>query len=217
MFQVTNHAGVEWLKRHLSPEYNVHKLNCDDAYAFHIDATFMPIRKYTCQSVSSHATLEVHMPIRKHTCRSVSTHATFMPHSCLIHATFMPLRKHTCHIDNCNLWTGFLLEPYRPRLLAEPSHPYLQHAHYLSVSGPGLFLANPDRPCQQAEMLTKAGWDIIEAPRPSKVEGKKHSWWWLVYVYHVCILSHLGELQAMSFINSFIILFFAVCSLLSRI
>jgi len=85
---VTNNAGYEWLKRHLAPTYQVHKINCEDPYALHIDATFMPIR-------------------------------------------------------------------------------------------PGLFLANPDRPCQQADMLMKGGWDIIKAPRPAKVEDNLYTSNWL--------------------------------------
>ena len=46
----------------------------------------------------------------------------------------------------------------------------------LVCSGPGLFLANPDRPCQQAEMLINGGWDIIQAPQPHKVEGELYCW-----------------------------------------
>lgn len=32
---------------------------------------------------------------------------------------------------------------------------------------PGLMLYNPDRPCYQAELFKKAGWELIEAPRPT--------------------------------------------------
>ena len=42
---VTNWGGVEWLRRHLAPEYRVHHLNFMDPYAVHIDASFVPLRK----------------------------------------------------------------------------------------------------------------------------------------------------------------------------
>ena len=63
------------------------------------------------------------------------------------------------HIPGINIWQIFI--------------PFIHSMG--NVAGPGLFLANPDRPCQQAEILKKAGWDIIEAPRPSKVEGEPQS------------------------------------------
>ena len=30
----------------------------------------------------------------------------------------------------------------------------------------GIILANPDRPCGQLEMFTKAGWKVVHPPRP---------------------------------------------------
>jgi glycine amidinotransferase len=41
---VTNDGGVEWLKRHLGPDYRVHVLNFDDKVPWHIDATLLPLR-----------------------------------------------------------------------------------------------------------------------------------------------------------------------------
>ena len=43
-WQVTNHSGVEWLRRHLAPDYRVHVLNTGDPGAMHIDCTLMPLR-----------------------------------------------------------------------------------------------------------------------------------------------------------------------------
>ncbi|KAI0230063.1 Glycine amidinotransferase, mitochondrial [Lamellibrachia satsuma] len=86
--QVTNHSGVEWLRRHLAPEYRVHVLNCLDPGCMHIDCTLVPLR-------------------------------------------------------------------------------------------PGLLIANPTRPCAQADMLRKAGWDIIMAPRPSFLEDNVYTSCWL--------------------------------------
>ncbi len=40
---VTNEAGIEWLRRHLGPTYNVHALEFIDERAMHIDATFVPL------------------------------------------------------------------------------------------------------------------------------------------------------------------------------
>jgi glycine amidinotransferase len=40
---VTNRFGVEWLARHLGPEYRVHVLAFDDPNAMHIDASFVPL------------------------------------------------------------------------------------------------------------------------------------------------------------------------------
>ena len=39
----TNLFGIEWLKRHLGDEYNVHTVEFDDYRAIHIDATFVPL------------------------------------------------------------------------------------------------------------------------------------------------------------------------------
>lgn len=38
--QVTNMMGIEWMKRHLEPEYNIHVLSFKDPNPMHIDATF---------------------------------------------------------------------------------------------------------------------------------------------------------------------------------
>ena len=40
---VTNRFGVEWLARHLGPDYRVHVLSFDDPHAMHIDASFIPL------------------------------------------------------------------------------------------------------------------------------------------------------------------------------
>ena len=40
---VTNEAGIEWLRRHLSPTYNLHAVEFSDERAMHIDATFVPL------------------------------------------------------------------------------------------------------------------------------------------------------------------------------
>jgi len=40
---VTNRMGIEWLQRHLGPEYRVHTLDIDDTHPMHIDATFTPL------------------------------------------------------------------------------------------------------------------------------------------------------------------------------
>jgi glycine amidinotransferase len=37
---VTNRSGIEWLRRHFAPTYNVHVLETADSRAVHIDATF---------------------------------------------------------------------------------------------------------------------------------------------------------------------------------
>jgi len=41
---VTNPAGVDWLSRHLAPDYRLHVLDFNDSHAMHIDATIMPLR-----------------------------------------------------------------------------------------------------------------------------------------------------------------------------
>ena len=41
---MTNLGGIEWLRRHLEPEYRVHTLAFRDACPIHMDATFVPIR-----------------------------------------------------------------------------------------------------------------------------------------------------------------------------
>ncbi|HEU4881513.1 MAG TPA: hypothetical protein VFT45_04685 [Longimicrobium sp.] len=40
---VTNRFGVDWLARHLGPDYRVHVLSLDDPHAMHIDASFIPL------------------------------------------------------------------------------------------------------------------------------------------------------------------------------
>lgn len=40
---VTNEMGVEWLRRHLGPEYCVHLIENLDPKAWHIDTSFMPL------------------------------------------------------------------------------------------------------------------------------------------------------------------------------
>jgi len=39
----TNDAGIEWLRRHLGDDYNVHVLLSRDPKALHIDTTFVPL------------------------------------------------------------------------------------------------------------------------------------------------------------------------------
>jgi glycine amidinotransferase len=41
--QVTNEFGIEWMRRHLGDEYNVHVLDFQDKNAMHIDGTFIPL------------------------------------------------------------------------------------------------------------------------------------------------------------------------------
>jgi glycine amidinotransferase len=40
---VTNDFGIEWLRRHLGPDYRIHILDVDDTHPMHIDATFVPM------------------------------------------------------------------------------------------------------------------------------------------------------------------------------
>lgn len=40
---VTNRFGIEWLRRHLGPDYRIHELDVTDPHAMHIDATFVPL------------------------------------------------------------------------------------------------------------------------------------------------------------------------------
>jgi glycine amidinotransferase len=40
---VTNRSGIEWLRRHLGADYEVHVLAVDDPHAMHLDATFVPL------------------------------------------------------------------------------------------------------------------------------------------------------------------------------
>lgn len=73
--QVTNFMGIEWMRRHLAPTYNVHEISFKDPNPMHIDATF-------------------------------------------------------------------------------------------NIIGPGLVIANPDRPCNQIDMFKRAGWKIVRAATP---------------------------------------------------
>lgn len=41
--QVTNDFGIEWMRRHLGDEYNIHVLDFQDKNAMHIDGTFIPL------------------------------------------------------------------------------------------------------------------------------------------------------------------------------
>uniref|UniRef100_A0AAQ4R1T2 Glycine amidinotransferase n=1 Tax=Gasterosteus aculeatus aculeatus TaxID=481459 RepID=A0AAQ4R1T2_GASAC len=38
--QVTNYMGIEWMRRHLAPDYNIHIISFKDPNPMHIDATF---------------------------------------------------------------------------------------------------------------------------------------------------------------------------------
>lgn len=39
-FQVTNYMGIEWMRKHLAPDYRVHIVSFKDPNPMHIDATF---------------------------------------------------------------------------------------------------------------------------------------------------------------------------------
>ncbi|MBI1208008.1 MAG: amidinotransferase [Azospirillum sp.] len=41
--QITNHAGIEWLRRFLGPDYRLHLIPTRCAGAYHIDTTFVPL------------------------------------------------------------------------------------------------------------------------------------------------------------------------------
>ena len=41
--------------------------------------------------------------------------------------------------------------------------------------GPGLLIVNPDRSCHQIDMFHKAGWKVVQAPRPV-MEAKPPYW-----------------------------------------
>lgn len=38
--QVTNYMGIEWMRRHLAPDYKIHIISFKDPNPMHIDATF---------------------------------------------------------------------------------------------------------------------------------------------------------------------------------
>lgn len=40
---VTNDFGIQWLRRHLGPEYRIHVFEFADSHPMHIDATLMPL------------------------------------------------------------------------------------------------------------------------------------------------------------------------------
>jgi glycine amidinotransferase len=40
---VTNALGIEWLRRHLGPEFRIHEIEVQDPHPMHIDATLMPL------------------------------------------------------------------------------------------------------------------------------------------------------------------------------
>lgn len=40
---VTNDFGIDWLQRHIGPEYRIHVLEFDDPHPMHIDATLVPM------------------------------------------------------------------------------------------------------------------------------------------------------------------------------
>lgn len=39
----TNHKGIDWMRRHLGPEFRIHVLETRDRTPMHIDTTFMPL------------------------------------------------------------------------------------------------------------------------------------------------------------------------------
>jgi glycine amidinotransferase len=39
----TNTLGIEWLRRHLGPDYRIHEIEIRDPHPMHVDATFMPL------------------------------------------------------------------------------------------------------------------------------------------------------------------------------
>lgn len=40
---VTNAIGIEWVRRHIGPEYTVHEVELADSHPMHIDASLMPL------------------------------------------------------------------------------------------------------------------------------------------------------------------------------
>lgn len=40
---VTNAAGIEWLRRHLGSDFRIHEIEVEDTMPMHIDSTFMPL------------------------------------------------------------------------------------------------------------------------------------------------------------------------------
>ncbi|PIR83777.1 amidinotransferase [Candidatus Kaiserbacteria bacterium CG10_big_fil_rev_8_21_14_0_10_51_14] len=41
--QVTNDLGIEWVRRHIGPEYTIHEVEFDDPHPMHIDTTIVPL------------------------------------------------------------------------------------------------------------------------------------------------------------------------------
>ena len=41
-----------------------------------------------------------------------------------------------------------------------------------NIIGPGIVLSNPDRPCNEIDMFKKAGWKIIQPPKPVMPSGE---------------------------------------------
>lgn len=41
---VTNRLGIEWLQRHLGPDYRIRKVEFHDRYPHHVDTTLVPLR-----------------------------------------------------------------------------------------------------------------------------------------------------------------------------
>lgn len=40
---VTNHFGIDWLRRHLGEQHTIHEIKFNDPHPMHIDATFVPL------------------------------------------------------------------------------------------------------------------------------------------------------------------------------
>ncbi|XP_072032953.1 glycine amidinotransferase, mitochondrial-like [Amphiura filiformis] len=58
-------------------------------------------------------------------------------------------------------------DKYNIHVLSFDDHPYPLHIDAtFNIIGPGIVLANPDRPCNQIEMFKKAGWRIVHPPKP---------------------------------------------------
>ncbi|XP_072022947.1 glycine amidinotransferase, mitochondrial-like [Amphiura filiformis] len=58
-------------------------------------------------------------------------------------------------------------DKYNIHVLSFDDNPYPLHIDAtFNIIGPGIVLANPDRPCNQIEMFKKAGWKIVHPPKP---------------------------------------------------
>ena len=40
--------------------------------------------------------------------------------------------------------------------------------------GPGILLANPERPCLQIDFFRKNGWEVIYCPKPVATDGENN-------------------------------------------